>query len=77
MAEAKPTPGKPSSTPPPSRNDGSNDAPCVLCAEPIGQQEASRMHLASSPGERTGSAHAKCVHEKAMMGRAMRSLTSD
>lgn len=77
MAEPKATPGKPSTPPEPSRNDGRNDAPCVLCAEPIRDQEASRMHLASSPGDRTGSAHAKCIHERAIMGRVMRLTASD
>lgn len=77
MAEPKATPGKPSSASPPSRNDGSNDAPCTMCGQPIADQEASRMHLASSPTERTGLAHAKCIHERAMMGRALRLTTSD
>jgi hypothetical protein len=71
MAKARP-PQSPSPSPDePSRNEVRNDELCTLCHEPIGAASSGRMRLASAPGERTGRAHAKCIHERAMMRRAM------
>lgn len=71
MAEAKPTPGKPPSAGGPSTTGGMTGEACVYCSEPIGEQEASRVHIANSPTDRTGRVHAKCLHERGMMRAAM------
>lgn len=54
-----------------ANTDEINGDPCVMCGQPIGDQEASRMHFATNPSDRTGRAHAKCVHERAIVGRVM------
>lgn len=72
MDDAKRTPRNASSADAPSRNDARNDVRCGLCDKPITAQEASRLHIANSPHDRTYNAHAKCIHEKGMTARAMR-----
>lgn len=65
-----------SSTSAPSPNEGSSYAACALCGEPMADPTAGRLHIATSPRDRTYSAHAKCIHEKGMMTAAMRGSSS-
>jgi hypothetical protein len=56
----------------PSRNDSRNDTACGLCGEPITAGAPSRLHVANGPRDSSYVAHAKCIHERGMVERAMR-----
>jgi hypothetical protein len=64
---------KPASLPgAPSRDDSRDDTACGFCGDPISPGETSRHHIASSPTDRTGRVHEKCIHERAIVRAAMR-----
>lgn len=47
----------------PSRNDGRNDDPCLLCGDPLAPWSAQWCELVGPLERATGFAHARCVHE--------------
>jgi hypothetical protein len=55
-----------------SRNDSRDDTACGMCGEPITAGTPSKLHVASGPRDSSYLAHARCIHERAMVERALR-----
>jgi hypothetical protein len=47
----------------PSCNDGSNDARCVLCGDPLACAATGWLHAPGDPPDLRRVAHARCIHE--------------